>query len=260
MSLFDIFKTHKTKLDENSMKYGVALITASEPHSAIAEQYRTIRTNIQFSFISKIFKTLAFTSSNPSEGKSTVSANMAVSWAEEGKKVLLVDADLRRTTMHRTFNVPNNKGLTTIITSQQSVDLNAVVHPTFIKNLSVLTSGPMPPNPAELLGSKRMSELLHFLSDHYDLIILDIPPVNTVTDAQVISSKVDGVIMVIPQGIANKDAVLRACALLRHVDANIIGAIMNRVTAKESGGYYGGYYGDYYGGYYGTSDKKRDQQ
>ena len=170
--------------------------------------------------------------------------------------MLLVDADLRRPTVHRTFKVSNRYGLSNIITSSAStVDISEMIDKTEVENLDVLTSGPTPPNPAELLGSERLSQLLDFLRERYDFIILDAPPVDTVTDGQIVGTRADGVALVTPQGIATKDAVMRAVKLLQRVNANILGVIMNRFTAQEAGGYYGGYYGNYYGGsYYGTDD------
>ena len=261
MGLFDRFKKNKTKLDEDSMKYGVALITRDDPKSGISEQYRTIRTNLKFSFLDPDFKILAVMSALPSEGKSTVSANLAVTWAEEKKRVLLVDADLRRPTVHRTFKVSNRYGLSNIITSSAStVNISEMIDKTAVENLDVLTSGPTPPNPAELLGSERLSQLLDFLREKYDFIILDAPPVDTVTDGQIVAARADGVALVTPQGIATKDAVMWAVKLLQRVNANILGVIMNRFTAQEAGGYYGGYYGNYYGGsYYGTDDSSKKE-
>ena len=256
MDILSHFTKKKTKLDEDSMRYGVALITKNDPQSGISEQYRTVRTNLKFSFLDPNFKILAVMSALPSEGKSTVSANLAVTWAEEKKRVLLIDADLRRPTVHRTFNVSNRYGLSNIITSSaNTVNISEMIDKTEIKNLDVLTSGPTPPNPAELLGSDRLSQLLNFLKEKYDFIILDAPPVDTVTDGQVVASRADGVALVVPQGIATKDAVMRAVKLLQRVKANILGVIMNRFTAQEAGGYYGGYYSNYYGGsYYGIDD------
>lgn len=256
MSFFSRFTHRKTKLDEDSMKYGVPLIIKNDPRSGIAEQYRTIRTNLKFSFLNPNFKILSIMSALPSEGKSTVSANLAVAWAEEAKHVLLVDTDLRRPTVHRTFKVPNRYGLSTIITSSSnSVNINEMIDKTKIENLDVLTSGPTPPNPSELLGSERFTQLLDFLKERYDLIILDAPPVDTVTDGQIVAADADGVALVVPQGIATKDAVSRAVQLLRQAKANILGVIMNRFTVADTGSYYGSYYGGYYGGYYGTDEK-----
>ena len=248
------FKRNKTKLDEDSMKYGVALITKNDPKSAISEQYRTIRTNLKFSFMKDNFKILTVMSALPSEGKSTVSANLAVSWAEQGRKTLLIDADLRRPTVHQTFKVSNKYGISNIITSSaSSVNISEMIDKTDNDYLDILTSGPIPPNPAELLESERFARLLEFLKEKYDFIILDAPPVDTVTDGQIVAAKADGVALVVPQRIARKDAVLQAVRLLNKVDANILGVIMNRFTTGETGG---DYYGGYYGGYYGVNEEK----
>lgn len=250
------FKRNKKKLDDTSLKYGVGLVSYTEPNGMIAEQFKTIRTNIQFSSVDKQLQSILFTSSEPSEGKSTISNNMAVTWADQGTKVVLVDADLRRPTVHRSFDVSNRMGLTNYLSG--NADLSAVVRETMVKDLSVITSGPVPPNPAELLGSKRIENLLGELTAEFDLVIVDAPPVNTVTDAQLLASRIDGTVLVVPQGIADKNGVRRAKQLLETVHANILGTVMNRVTAQKSVGYYGGNYygGSYYGGYYGTDDKK----
>src|SRR5699024_1499036 len=141
--------------------------------------------------------------SEPSEGKSTISNNMAVTWADQGTKVVLVDADLRRPTVHRSFDVSNRMGLTNYLSG--NADLSAVVRETMVKDLSVITSVPDPPNPAELLGSKRMENLLSELTAEFDLVIVDAPPVNTATDAQLLASRIDGTVLVVPQGIADKN-------------------------------------------------------
>lgn len=228
----------KQKLDNESLKKGVGLVTFTDPTSTIAEQFRTVRTNIQFSSVDKALKSIVFTSSAPSEGKSTVSNNVAVTWADQGKRVLIVDADMRRPTVHRTFSVSNAVGLSNLLAETGSLE-NAI-HETIINNLSVMPSGPIPPNPSELLGSGKMAALLDQLTDHYDLVIIDAPPVNTVTDAQVLAARADGTILVVPQGIADKAGVHHAKQLLDAVRANILGAILNRATAEKSTGYYGG--------------------
>ncbi|NLR11041.1 CpsD/CapB family tyrosine-protein kinase [Lactobacillus sp. ZJLC29-4] len=244
------FKRRKKKLDNTSLKYGVGLVAFTDPTGQIAEQFKTIRTNIQFSSVGKQLKSILFTSSEPSEGKSTISNNMAITWAGQGTKVVLVDADLRRPTVHKSFNVGNHRGLTTYLA--QSIALSEVIQPTIVNNLDVISSGPMPPNPADLLGSDRILQLINDLSERYDLIIFDAPPVNTVTDAQLLAARTDGTILVVPQGIADKNGVRRAKGLLENVHANILGAILNRVAVRKSKGYYGG---DYYGGHYGVDEK-----
>ncbi|AKP65337.1 tyrosine-protein kinase [Levilactobacillus koreensis JCM 16448] len=250
MSLFN----RKKKLEDTSLKYGVGLVTYTDPSGMIAEQFKTIRTNIQFSSVDSDLKSILFTSSEPSEGKSTVSNNMAVTWADQGNRVILVDSDLRRPTIHRTFDVSNRKGLTNYLSGNASLD--EIIQPTMVQNLYVITSGPVPPNPAELLGSSRINTLIKELTDKYDLLILDAPPVNTVTDSQLLAARVDGTILVVPQGIADKNGVRRAKKMLETVHANILGAVMNRVTAQKSEGYYGGSY--YGGGYYGAEKTSKD--
>ncbi|MFH5810789.1 CpsD/CapB family tyrosine-protein kinase [Companilactobacillus sp. FL22-1] len=240
-----LFKSKAKKLDNYSLKHGVGLITYDDPTSNVAEEFNTIRTNIQFSSVDKKLKSILFTSSAPSEGKSTVSNNVAVTWAKQGEKVILVDADLRRPVIHKTFNVSNHRGLSSYLLGNAS--LEEIIQPTMINDLYVITSGPIPPNPSELLGSMRTKDLLTRLSDRFGLLILDAPPANSVTDAQVLAAQVDGVILVVPQGIAEKVGVARAKQALDTVHANILGAIMNRVTKEKSASYYGGYYGGYYG-------------
>lgn len=249
------FKRKSKKLDNSSLKYGVGLVTYSDPTGMISEQFKTIRTNIQFSSVDKKLQSIMFTSSAPAEGKSTVSNNVAVTWADQGAHVILVDADLRRPTVHRTFDVSNRLGLSNYLSG--NVELAEVIQPTVVANLSVITSGPIPPNPSKLLNSSRTKTLLEKLNSQSDLIVLDAPPVNTVTDAQILATRIDGTILVVPQGIAEKVGVRHAKQALETVHANILGAVMNRVTAEKSGGYYGGYYGGDYGGYYGT-DKKNE--
>jgi len=248
------FKRKSKKLDNNSLKYGVGLITYDDPSGMVSEQFKTIRTNIQFSSVGEKLHSIMFTYSAPSEGKSTVSNNVAVTYADQGTKVILMDADLRRPTVHKTFNVSNRKGLSNYLAG--NAEINEIVQSTMLDNLFVITSGPVPPNPSELLASSRMSDLLKNLEQNSDLLIVDAPPVNTVTDAQLLGARVDGTVLVVPQGIAIKAGVRHAKLALETVHANILGAVMNRVTAQKSSGYYGGYYGGSYGGYYGTDDKK----
>ena len=255
MSLFHRSKKPST----DTMTNGVKLITAVHPKSVISEQFRTIRTNINFMAIDKPIKTLAFTSANVSEGKSTVTDNIAVVFAQNGKRVLLVDADLRRPTLSRSFNVDGQQGLTTILTSQeQTLDFSQIIKLSGIKNLDVLPSGPIPPNPAELLSSQRMQAFMKAVKNNYDLVILDVPPMLEVTDTQVLSHSLDAVILVIRQGITQKMAARRSVELLKMAHANLLGYVMNDADAGEGAGYGYGYgYGYYYGyGYgYGEDDK-----
>ena len=230
----------KKKLKENNDERP-SLITITRPSSVIAEQFRTIRTNIQFSMVDQDLKTIVITSAGPGAGKSTISANLAVTFASQGKKVLLVDADMRKPTVHKTFRLPNHDGLTTLLT-EKDVNISDIVHRAPTEGLSIITSGVIPPNPSELLASKRMDKLINELEQIFDLIIFDMPPVVAVTDAQVMASKVDGTVFVIPKGLTDKDMVLKSKDLLDKVHANVIGAIFNRVEISGDNYYY--YYGE----------------
>lgn len=242
-----LFNRNKNKrLSNQSVHQGVALITDYDALGRISEEYRTLRTNISFSKADGVLKTIAVTSGGPTEGKSTVSANLAVTFANQGQKTILVDLDMRKPTVHATFGVQNTSGLVNLLTDPvKTLErlLLSYCKESGIENLTILTSGPIPPNPSELLDSGRMATLLATLSEQYDRIILDTPPVISVTDAQVISSRADATILVVPYGIAQKAAVMDAKVLLQKVNANIIGVIMNRVPAtSRSRYYYDGYY------------------
>jgi len=215
------------------------LITIDNPRSPITEQYRTLRTNIEFSSVDKEYKTIVVTSSSPAEGKSTTVANLAVTFAQQGKKVLLIDADLRKPTVHYTFNLKNVRGLTNVLTKQTI--LTDSVQSTEVEHLSVLTCGPIPPNPAELLGSEAMSLFIETAKAQFDVVLFDTPPVLAVTDAQILANKVDGSILVISSGNTEQDAARKSKDLLESAKANIIGVVLNRKKAKDSQYYY--YYG-----------------
>ncbi|MBM6615374.1 CpsD/CapB family tyrosine-protein kinase [Desemzia sp. RIT804] len=218
-----------------------SLITLTRPSSVVSEQFRTIRTNIHFSMVDTDLKSLSITSAGPGAGKSTISANLAVSFANEGKKVLLIDTDMRKPTVHKTFRLPNHDGLTTMLTDRNAELVN-IIHRLDTDNLYILTSGAIPPNPAELLASKRMEQLKTELEELFDLIIFDLPPVVAVTDAQIIASKTDGTIFVINKGGADKEMVLKSKELLDKVQANVMGAVLNRVDTKND--HYYTYYGE----------------
>ena len=221
---------------------GTQLITVMHPKSPISEQFRTLRTNINFMAIDHPIKTLALTSATVSEGKSTVTDNLAVVWAQNGQRVLLVDADLRRPILYRTFDLDNQQGLTTILTSRDHrIDLNKIIQPSGIENLSLLPSGPIPPNPAELLSSHRMQDFLAAAKKWYDMVIVDVPPMLEVTDTQVISHNLDAIVLVVKQGQTQKLGAKRAVELLKLAHANLLGYVMNDVESESSYGYGYGY-------------------
>ncbi len=233
-----MFNKKKKQLDTNERP---SLVTLTRPSSVISEQFRTIRTNIQFSMVDKNLKTLVITSAGPGAGKSTISANLAVTFAMQGKKVLIVDADMRKPTVHKTFRLPNRDGLTTLLT-EKDVEIKDIAHRLETEGLYVITSGVIPPNPSELLASNRMNKLMAEFEELFDLIIFDMPPVIAVTDAQVMASKADGTIFVVNKDGADKEMVTKSKKLLEKVKANVIGVVFNRVELKGDNYYY--YYGE----------------
>ncbi|EXJ23348.1 Tyrosine-protein kinase EpsD [Alkalibacterium sp. AK22] len=224
--------SHKHRVDKQT-----AIIVKTKPGSVVSEQFRTVRTNIQYSMVDKSLKSIVITSAVQGAGKSFVAANLSSTFALENKRVLLVDADLRKPTVHRTFNFNNHSGLTTLLTHPNEA-LSDLVYLTDMGNLSVLTSGPIPPNPSELLATKRMEELIEMMESEYDLVIFDMPPILAVTDAQIMSGRVDGVIFVIPNGKATKDEVMKSKKMLDMIHANVIGAVMNRMVPSKHSHYY----------------------
>lgn len=217
-----------------------SLISLTNPKSPIAEQFRTIRTNIQFSSVDKELQTIIVTSSGPGEGKSTNTANLAVVFAQQGKRVLLIDADLRKPTVHYTFRTENHVGLSNVLTRQ--LTLEEAISTTAQEKLWVLSSGPIPPNPSELLGSKNMEVLLEQAKEEYDVIVIDTPPVLAVTDAQILANLADGVVLVVSSGKTERDSAKKAKELLESAQAKILGVVLNNKKAEESHYYY------YYGG------------
>ncbi len=212
------------------------LVTIRDPRSPAAEAYRTLRTNIQFASLDRPLRTLLATSSAPDEGKSTTIANIAVTIAQSERRVLLVDCDLRRPTLHTMFGLPNEAGLTSLILDE---DGRIPVQKTDIPGLLVLTSGPLPPRPADILGSRRMEAVIAQLRDHADMVLFDTPPVNAVTDAAVLATKVDGVLLVFRAGTTKRDRARDARRQLEKVNANIVGVVLTDVKGEETYGYYG---------------------
>lgn len=231
------------------------LITKNHSKSPVSEAYRTIRTNVQFSAVNKALKTIVITSATANEGKSTVISNLGVVMAQAGQKVIIMDCDFRNPTQHKIFKL-SNKGLSNCIAMQQSV-LEILQH-TEIEGLDVLTSGPVAPNPSEILSSKRMDEVLEILSKEYDYVLIDTPPILPVTDAAVMASKVDGVILLTAWGAINPEVARDAKNRLVQAGANIIGVILNKVEVSAPGNGYGYGYGYYY--YYGSEEKDEGEK
>ncbi len=213
------------------------LITISNPRSPMAEAYRTLRTNLEFSNLDKSLRTILVTSASAEEGKSTTLANLAVTIAQSGKRVILVDADLRRPTQHQIFGLKNDVGLSDMV-RDDTLLAAPPLQETNVPNLKVLTSGKLPPNPAEILGSKRMSEMLSALLEQADVVLFDAPPVLAVTDAAVLSSKVDGVLLVVSAGKTKREKARQAQMQLEKINARLIGAVLNNVQAERGAQYY----------------------
>ncbi|MGG3605558.1 CpsD/CapB family tyrosine-protein kinase [Priestia megaterium] len=216
------------------------LLAHNSPKDPVAEQYRTIRTNIQFSDTEQDIKSIMLTSTGPGEGKSTTASNLATVYAQQGLRVLLIDADLRKPTAHYTFRLENHVGLTNVLTKQST--LGQAVQATEVPELFLLTSGPIPPNPAELLASNNMTELLKEMKEEFDMIIFDTPPVLAVADAQILANQVDGSILVVSSGKADKEAAVKAKELLLKANAKVLGAVLNNRKMEEGSDYYY-YYG-----------------
>lgn len=229
------------------------LITLSNPKSPIAEAYRTLRTNIQFSNVDGQLKTLCVTSSGPSEGKTTTTTNLVETFAQAGNRVLIIDGDMRCPRVHKVFKLSNTKGLTNVLAGQYTLGEVTQVAGT---DVTVMTSGPIPPNPSELLGSQKMKDLIQQLKQQYDVIIIDAPPVGVVTDAAILSTIVDGTILVVASGKTEIDGAKRAKQLLENVGARLVGVVMTMIPVSKKG-YYGYQYYSYYDGEQSETPKKK---
>lgn len=217
------------------------LIVQEDAKSPIAEAYRTMRTNIQFAKVDGDLRVIMFTSAGPGEGKSTTTANTAVAMAQAGKKVIIVDCDLRKPVQHKIFG-KRNRGVTNILVEDRPVaDL---IQDTGIDNLQVLTSGPIPPNPSELLGSAKMRDIIDGLKGLADIVIIDAPPTVAVTDACVLAASVDGILLVLGAGDVRPEMAQKAKELLLKANGHILGVILNKVEIEEEHAYYYYYYGN----------------
>jgi succinoglycan biosynthesis transport protein ExoP len=213
------------------------LVTVHEPHSPATEAYRALRTNVRMSSVDEPLRTLVVTSPSPSVGKTTLVANLGVVMAQAGDRVVLVDADLRRSMLHKNFELPNREGLSNALLEDEPA-LDGWFRETEIENLRVLTSGPLPPNPSELLGSRRMRRLVERLKDEADVILFDSPPNLLVTDASVLAVQADGVLLVAEAGRTRRTAAQQAAEQLKQLGINIVGVVLNGVRVPRSKSYY----------------------
>lgn len=235
----------------------IKLIVQNDPKSPISESYRAIRTNLQFAGAGKQMKYIAFTSSVPGEGKSTTISNIALTMAQDGKKVLLIDNDLRKPRQHKIWGLLN-KGLTNMIAMGAPFD--EVVQKDVFPNLDVLTSGPIPPNPSELLGSSKMNTILKEIGEPYDYVLLDLPPILAVTDAAIVGNMADGVVLVVRSGLTAPEEAKESKKRLEAGHANILGVVLNGVPTEKRGYGYGYYYYDYYDDNHEKHHKKRRKE
>ena len=240
------------KPDLNPSKGGTEfrrrLITYEDPKSPVSESYRSLRTNISYAMADKRIKSLLISSPQPGEGKSTTTANLAIAFAQLRKRTLLIDADLRKPVMHNVFNQDRGPGLSEYLVGEVE-DINAIIHPTKVENLFIVTAGGLPPNPSELLGSERMSALVDRLEQEWDMILFDSPPIVAVTDASMISGEIDAIAMVVKAGQTDRSAVDRALDTIRNVQAPLVGVILNGANPETLVGKYSYYY-SYYNYYY----------
>jgi protein-tyrosine kinase len=216
------------------------IVTHKEPGAAASEAFRVLRTNLQFLGLDKPIKSLLITSATPGEGKTTTVANLAVAFAQAGSSVCLVDADLRRPMVAKLFGTDNWSGLTTALIGQGS--LEDCLKETAVPGLTLLPSGPIPPNPAELLGSARMGKLLAGLEEQFDMVLVDTPPVLAVADAAVLSPKMGGVVLVVRAGQVARQQTVRAKAALEAVQARVLGVVLDAIEPEGRAGYYYYYY------------------
>lgn len=214
-----------------------SLITLTNPRSPVSEAYRTLRTNLSFYSLDNPLRSLVVTSAAPDEGKSTTIANLAVTMAQSGRKTILVDCDLRRPSLHTLFNLQNNAGFTNMMLDENAA---APLQKTEVDNLWLLTSGPKPPNPADLLGSRQMDRIIATLQEQADIVLFDAPPVVAVTDAVVLGAKVDGVLLVVSAGKTRRDHAEKAKQTLEKANVRIIGVTLTNAPKDTS-------LSDYYG-------------
>ena len=221
-----------------------SLIAYNQPRDPLSEAYRVLRTNLGFTAIDGDLDSIIITSASPGEGKSTTAANLAVVMAQAGKRVILVDSDLRRPTQHRIFGLTNSHGLTTALLDNMS-PATTHVKDTKVRGLRILTSGPIPPNPAEILSSQRMGQLIEELGEESDILLFDTPPVLSVTDAAVLAPQTQGTLFVVQVGETRRDTLTQAVNRVRKTNAHVLGVLLNRIKPSHGSYYYYQYYSSY---------------
>lgn len=212
------------------------LIAERNPRSPVSEAYRRLRTNIQFLAPDKEIRVIMATSARFGEGKTTTIANLAVTYAREGKRVLVIDTDLRRPSLHAVFKQSNRSGLTDVLT--RKYEMEQAIRPTFVERLFLLPAGPLPPSPAELLVTRSMAQLVENCRQAYDIVLIDTPPVYALTDAQIVSSLCDGVLLVVEAGRVKRKMVLKAKANLERAGAKLLGVVLSK-AGRRRGKHYG---------------------
>ena len=229
--MFKVKKSEKTVVGQEHKR----LVVEQKPKSLESEAYKTLRTDIQYSSFNKELRTMLITSSEKEEGKSTISGNLALSFAQNDKKIILVDCDLRRPSIHKKFEISNLIGLSEVLIGKTSFEETVQK---YNDNLDILSSGKIPPNPSEMLSSNAMTNLIEKLKEKYDIVILDSAPLQAVTDAQILATKVDGTILVVRAERTKKESVIEAKNRLDKVGANIIGTVLNAVRNDREKYYY----------------------
>lgn len=251
---------------KSSDEDGHAKLTDKDIPFFIVESYKSIRTNVTFALSTFEKKIFAVSSANPGDGKSTTSANIAIAMAQSGSKVLLIDADMRKSVQHKIFGIKNKKGLSSAVSKMSS--LEDCIQKNVMENLDILTAGPIPPNPSELLASEQMTAILNELSEKYAVIIIDTPPVNVVTDAMELAKNISGIIMVVRYAATTDEDLAAAYKKIEFAQMNLLGFIVNSIKHKHHGGYYSKYkysgkyyYKKGYGyGYYGNKPETNDAE
>ena len=233
-----MFRKHKESFHRNMNRN---LITISDPKSPISEQYRTLRTNLEYTSLGTGLQTILVTSTFTGEGKSTTAGNLAVVYAQLGKRVLVVDCDMRRPTMHQIFRLDTKNGLSNVLAKRVTIDL--AIQQTQLENLYVMTAGVIPPNPSELLSAPSFKDMLDHVQTQFDIIILDAPPVMQVADSRVIATEVDGTVLVVSCEASDRDEVVKARDQLTMTGTKILGLVLNRREyRKDRNNYYYAYH------------------